>query len=284
MMVRRAEGKKIDGRFLAREKREQLRLALSRFPRQARLGIVYIGEHPVIENFIRYKQRFGEQIGVSTTVLHFSGTEGEEEIIASMKERAGEFDGMIVQLPVPDHYNVQNLLDAVPPEKDVDVLSQAGILAFQRGESDFFPPVVGAVRTVFESCSVSPHGENIVLLGYGKLVGKPMALWLEREGIPYTLLRSSHTEEERRKALRSASIIVSGVGSPGVVRAGYVKEGVILIDAGTSEEAGKLVGDIHPDVYPLSRCYTPVPGGIGPLTIAVLFENLLTAVQRKRGN
>jgi len=266
---------RIDGRALASQRAAFLRERIAERKRPPSLGIVYVGNDPVIDTFVRYKQRFGEKIGAQVQVHRFPVSVERQELIASIESLSKEHDGIIVQLPLPASLPPQEMLDAVPVDRDVDVLTQRGLEAFRAGTIDFFPPVAGAIHTVFRTMHETLRGKNIVVLGYGKLVGKPFVAYLEREHIPYTLIRAHHSEEERKHALRHADIVVSGVGIPHLIRSEDVREGVVLIDAGTSEAGKKIVGDVHPDAYHKARYYTPVPGGIGPLTIAVLFENLL---------
>ena len=267
--------------MLANEMRESLKKEFSLIPGEKILSLVYVGENPVIQNFIRYKKKFGDSLGIELRVHQLAEESSEKEILQNIENIISkkESSAIVVQLPLPSYIDKKKILDVIPEHMDIDVLGEDAKKSFKKGKLSFFPPVVGAILKVLESQKYSLQGKNICLLGYGKLVGEPMAIYLERENIPFTLLRQHHSQEEKEKALMNADMIISGIVKAHYIKASSLKDGVVLIDAGTSEEGGKLVGDIDPNTYGKALFYTPVPGGIGPLTIAILYENFLKAVK-----
>lgn len=188
-------------------------------------------------------------------------------------------DAVIVQLPVPDGVSQKEVCDAIPVEKDADVLSFAARKKFERGDADaLLPPVVGAIREIFLQNRINPKGKKAVVVGRGFLVGAPVATWLTQQGATVEVVTSK--TEDLPAALGNADIIVSGAGVPHLIRPDMLKQGVILIDAGTSESNGTLAGDTDPTCAAKCSLFTPVPGGVGPLAVACLFDNAVTLAER----
>lgn len=191
-------------------------------------------------------------------------------------------DAVVVQLPVRDEVECRALCDSIPLDIDADVLSTLAREAFERGDKHaILPPVVGAVREALLRAGVVPAGKRAVVVGQGFLVGAPVATWLRREGAEVVVV----TEEagSLRDALLQAEIVVLGAGSPGLVTPDMLPEGVVLIDAGTSESNGKIVGDADPACAAKCSIFTPVPGGIGPIAVACLFENVVALCLERKG-
>ncbi|OGG61675.1 hypothetical protein A3I46_03865 [Candidatus Kaiserbacteria bacterium RIFCSPLOWO2_02_FULL_54_13] len=193
---------------------------------------------------------------------------------------------VIVQLPVPVGVSQKEVCDAIPVEKDADVLSSAAREKFERGDADaLLPPVVGAVAEIFKTYAVEPRGKKAVVIGSGWLVGSPCAVWLKQQGAEVSILTSksenlSENSLPASRQLRGADIIISGAGSPHLIKPEMLKEGVVLIDAGTSESGGTLAGDADPACAGKCSLFTPVPGGVGPLAVACLFANAVTLAER----
>ena len=250
-----------------------------------RLGIVVVGGNPAVKSFIAQKRKAADGVGIDTRVYPFSAEITTNELRKRISEIVHEKrnSAVIIQLPLPGHINTQYILNSVPPEKDADVLSARAVGNFSVGKSPIMPPVAGAIKALFEEYGIDYKNKYIVILGAGNLVGKPTALWLLNEKATFSVIRSAtrHPEE----FLRQADIIISGIGKPGFITGNMVKDGVVLIDAGTSESEGpstglgikKLVGDADFDSVSAKCSYiTPVPGGVGPLTVTMLFKNLVT--------
>lgn len=196
-------------------------------------------------------------------------------------------DAVIVQLPLPADSDAKSILDAIPLEKDADVLSSAARALFEHGgfvNPHLLPPVVGAVQEILAYGKVEVAGERAVVVGEGFLVGAPVATWLRQQGAEVTVV--TDTTADFAAALRTADIIVSGAGSPGLITPEMLKDSVVLIDAGTSIDAAsasrRIVGDADPACAPKCALFTPVPGGVGPVAVAKLFENVVTLAERAR--
>ena len=186
------------------------------------------------------------------------------------------YDGIVIQLPLPvQKEDVQSLLDCIPEDKDIDVLTTSGKLHYKDGTSKMIPPVARAIFEILRTHNVNLPGKNIVVLGAGRLVGEPVSLMLERMKIPFSTVDINTAEEERNRLLGVADVIISGIGTPHFVKPNMIKNGVVLIDAGTSEQDGKLLGDIDPMCGEKASLFASVPGGVGPVTVVSLFWNLL---------
>ncbi|MDZ4226464.1 MAG: bifunctional 5,10-methylenetetrahydrofolate dehydrogenase/5,10-methenyltetrahydrofolate cyclohydrolase, partial [Patescibacteria group bacterium] len=179
-------------------------------------------------------------------------------------------DGIIVQLP---HPNADELIAKLPPEKDVDAVGLP-----PAGGALVHTPVAEAISEIFVRSGVAAAGKKAVVVGKGRLVGKPAAELLQSLGAHVTVLTQTSGSLEE---LQDADIVVLGAGSPGLIGPDMIKEGVVLIDAGTSEAGGKLVGDAQPGCAHVASVFTPVPGGVGPIAVAMIFKNLLTLARHK---
>lgn len=253
----------IDGRKIAQEIKEGLEKKVARLSFQPKLGIVYVGENKAIDQFLKIKKNFGESIGVEVNIYRYPVQISETELIAEIKKTADLNDGLIVQLPLPEDLLSDKVLAAVPIEKDVDALTK---------ESFFESPVLLTVRGIFSHFGISLRNRTVAVVGEGRLVGQPIVKWLREENIQPIILNKQNPDFSK---LAKADIIISGAGSPALIKKEMIKAGAILIDAGTSELDGKTAGDIDSGAYSKASLYTPVPGGLGPITVANLYENLL---------
>lgn len=193
--------------------------------------------------------------------------------VRSLGANTDDADAVIVQLPLSGGMNTKAILDAIPLEKDADVLSTAA-----REKGTLLPPVVAAIREIFMRHAVHPEGKNAVVVGQGWLVGEPAAAWLRKQGVHVAVLTS---ESKDFSALTNADIIVSGAGVPKLIQPDMLKQGVVLIDAATSESSGEIVGDADPVCAAKCSLFTPVPGGVGPIAVAKLFENAVSLAEQK---
>lgn len=271
----------IDGKKIAEEIKQELKKEVELIDEPIKLAIIQVGDNPASSKFVEKKEKFAEEIGVKAKVYKFP----EDISTSKLRKKIAEIVhpsadgrqrlGVIIQLPLPSHINTQYILDSVPLGKDVDVLSAKATGEFSAGKSNILPPVVGAVREILSLGDLVSKlvGKNVVVVGAGLLVGKPVATWLINEGATVTVL-DKNTRDIKPFTLM-ADIIISGAGSPGLIKPDMIKDGAVLIDAGTSEQSGKLVGDIDPACSDKASLFTSVPGGVGPITVAMVFKNLV---------
>ena len=202
-----------------------------------------------------------------------------------LEANCDDADAIIVQLPVPAGVNQKEICDTVPISKDADVLSSVSRAQFEMMDlrnPSLLPPVVGAVREIFIQNKINLKGKRTVVIGNGWLVGNPCAIWLKQQSAEVSVLTSK--SGNLPAALGKADIIISGAGSPHLIKPDMLKEGVVLIDAGTSESNGTIAGDADPSCADKCSIFTPVPGGIGPISVACLFENVVTLAEQKNSS
>lgn len=266
----------IDGRKIADGILDELKTQVLGNGKKIKLAAVMLGEHPGSLKFLELKQQAAEKIGLSYEIYKVpaDSTLGfvQEKIrnIASM----GETSGIIVELPLPGHLPVQQVLDAIPAEKDVDVLSAQSQGLYFADESDILPPSAEAVKIILEQHQVDIKGKAVAIFGYGLLVGKQVGRFLARNFATISVI-NEFTKDPTYYS-KQADIIISGVGKPKLITADMVKEGAIIIDFGYENVDGATRGDV--DFEPVSQkasLITPVPGGVGPIVIAAVLKNLL---------
>ena len=254
----------VDGKKIAEEIEKELTERVQREGSRT-LAIVQVGDNPVSSRYTKRKQAIGERIGVSVVLKKFPEDVPQFELMSAIEEIANDVDGIIVQLPLPDHLDEDLVLNTAPDKKDVDALSVAPY---------FIAPVAGVVREILERHNISIKDKCVTIIGYGKLVGKPVAKWCTEHGAKVSV--ADIDTKDLTSLTKGADIIVTGAGSPHLLKSDMITDGVVLIDAGTSESSGKLVGDIDPACAEKAALFTPVPGGVGPITVVMLFKNLLS--------
>lgn len=257
----------IDGKKMAAEIREELAENFSGRP--VVLAVVLVGEDPASIKFVERKKKFGEEIGVDVRVFEYAEDVTEEDLSAEVQKLADsdQVGGIIIQLPLPPHINNSRILNLVPANKDVDALT---------ADASVDSPVVEAIVEILDRGRVELNNKKIVVVGQGQLVGRPVAIRLAQDGFDVEV--ASSTTKDLKALILTADVVISGVGKPGLITPDMVKEGVVLVDAGTSEQSSKLIGDIDPACADKASLFTPVPGGVGPIVVAMLFKNLLRLV------
>ncbi len=268
-----SQAKEIDGKKIAEDILRDVGVVAKVM--QKRVCFIQFGDDVPSTQFIARKVRIAAQMGIQADVLHERTITTTDAALALVSDSVREdYDGIVVQLPLPYSIDADTVLNAIPPELDIDVLSAEGLRAFERGQTERMPPVAGAVDAIIRARAIELEGKAIVIVGKGKLVGAPIALLFDKLGISYTAIDIGTLEHEQHELFLAADIIISGIGVAGHIQPHMIKEGVVLIDAGTSEHAGVLVGDIDPSCHEKASLYTPVPGGVGPVTVAVLLRNI----------
>ncbi len=270
----------VDGRAIAQKIKDELREEILNEDVNPQMDIIIMGENTVTEFFVRAKQRFAKEIGVVFNKHTFPEKITTDELISFIKELGDTTNGIVVQLPLPKHIDTHLVLGAVPVEKDVDVLSENTFGHFITESTDFIPPVAGAVHEILEVHKVPVLGANVVIIGKGRLVGAPVRTLFEHEGAKITVLDSETSAEKFSSAVQEADIVVSGVGKPDLIKREHTSSGVVLIDAGTSNSKGSVVGDICADCTDVASLISKTPGGVGPVTVAILFRNLILGTYR----
>lgn len=267
----------IDGRGEAREILNEVKDKILRLKQKPVLAIFLVGNDPASFSFIKQKEKAGQEAGIEVKIYRFEENISTTELRKKINEitKAKTITGVIVQLPLPKHINYQYILDTIPQEKDADMLSKKSWGSFVTGKSDTLPPVVCAVDHLMEENEIDYEGKNVCIFGYGNLVGKPLTFWFAQKRATVTVVNefTKNPEEFSKKA----DIIISGVGKPGLIKADMVKEGTTVFDFGFAKIKDSISGDVDfENVKNKCSLITPVPGGMGPLTVAFLFKNLFS--------
>jgi methylenetetrahydrofolate dehydrogenase (NADP+)/methenyltetrahydrofolate cyclohydrolase len=265
----------VDGRGIRDAYLSVIEQGLDALPVRPGLSVVIVGEDPVIESFVRMKKKIADRLLVSWFERRLSAHASTEEVVEVIERDARDraIAGLIVQLPLPRSIDSAAVLRAIPAHKDVDMLSPDAIASFARGESPILPPVVGAMQLICKQYKVPLEGREALVVGHGRLVGAPAAIWLRHEGAHVTVI--DRQVADFRTLARSSAIIVLGAGQPGLLRPEDCEDGVVILDAGTSESEGVVRGDADPRCHEKSALLSPVPGGVGPLAVAMIFRNLV---------
>jgi len=241
------------------------------------LCVVQVGANEVSRKYIAEKQKAAEKLGIAFSLFEVEEAVTQEELERKVQELADDktCSGIVVQLPLPPHINTPNVLDRIPVEKDVDVLSTKSFELFKHRKLGILPPTVAAISRLLEASGISLGGKQIVIVGKGRLVGIPLAIWFLQKGI--TPVVADKSTLNIGEVTKTADILVSATGKAGLIKGDMVKEGAVVIDAGTSVEGGDTKGDVDfESVSKKASFITPVPGGVGPLTVACLLDNLVT--------
>jgi methylenetetrahydrofolate dehydrogenase (NADP+)/methenyltetrahydrofolate cyclohydrolase len=293
------DGKTVSEKVLLELTPEIAKINARFYPTKLRLDIVMVGDNPASRVFVNNKKRVGQSLGVEVKVHHFAKgkdwnktTQGDMstgKLLDALAELTGneKVHGIVVQLPLPPHINEQEILDAVPAEKDVDVLGYKAAGKFYTNNKEFLilpSTLAGILRLLREYGIEDFTGKNVVIVGAGKLVGKPAVTYFMRREASASAFNVRSKTLDKKRALRMADIIISGAGNPKLITGDMVKNGVIIIDAGMTKDPGtqKLVGDVDFETVVSKASYiTPVPGGVGPMTVAMIFYNLVELAKQR---
>lgn len=273
----------IDGKKLAQEIIEDLKKQRSLIPKKIRLAVVLIGDNPASLSFIKQKQKIAQELNIDFRLYQYPENIKTKELRRKIGAicRVTYNRGVIVQLPLPASINNQVVLNAILPLKDPDILSERNLGDFYANRLTTLPPVVGAIKFLLEKYQINPEGKNVLIIGRGQLVGKPVGLWFIHQRATVTIANSQ--TKNLANQLKAAEIIVSSAGIPGLIKGEMVQNQSVIFDAAVVSEIGKLKGDC--DLLSLKdkvSLITPVPGGLGPLTVAFLFKNLLEMVKQQK--
>lgn len=264
------------GKKLAEKILEKIQKEIKKSRLKLRLVVIQIGENKVSEVFIKQKEKTCQRLGIDFNLYKFPRkiklSPLKKEIKKTIKNKRNS--GIIIQLPLPKNIKEDEILNLIPWEKDVDVLGEESIGKYQQGTLPISAPIVCAVSRLLKEYKIKIKGKNVVLIGSGRLVGQPLTLWILRERGTLTIV--NEFTKNIYSITKKTDIIISGVGKQNLIKGNMVKKGVIVIDCGSSYKNGRLIGDIHfKSVSKKASYITPVPGGVGPLTVACLLENLV---------
>ena len=274
----------LDGKALAQKVKERVRQEAAGLPRRPGLAMVLVGEDPASHVYVRGKSRDCEQCGIYSETYDLPEKTTQTQLLALVEELNGreDIDGIIVELPLPAHLDERQVLEAVAPDKDVDCFHPFNAGKLFVGEKGFLPCTPAGIMELLEEYHIDPAGKRAVVVGRSNIVGKPVAMLLLKKDATVTICHSR--TEGLAEICRQADILVAAVGKRGVLTADMVKEGAVVMDVAMNrDEDGKLCGDLdHTATAEKAAYLSPVPGGVGPMTRAVLMENTLFAAKKRQ--
>lgn len=274
---------RIDGKAISMQIKDECREKVQAYKEKGieiQLAVIQVGNDPASSVYVGNKKKACEYIGIGSLAYELPEETTQEELldlIQSLNERK-DVNGILVQLPLPEHINEDLVIKAIDPKKDVDGFHPQSVGALSIGQPGFVSCTPAGIIELLERSGIEMDGKECVVIGRSNIVGKPMALLLLRKNGTVTICHS-HTKNLKEVAKR-ADILIAAVGKPRFITKEYVKEGAVVIDVGIHRnENNKLCGDVdYDDVEPVVSAITPVPGGVGPMTIAMLMHNCVESV------
>lgn len=284
--------KLIDGNLIAQEIHDNIAAAIRHMQRPPGLAFILVGDHPASKTYIKMKRKRCSEIGIRSFDKELPENISQEALISEINRLNlnPEVDGILVQLPLPPHIKAQKIIAAIDPDKDVDGFTPYNMGKTLLGEEDgFFPCTPLGICILLHHSGIEVNGKHVVIVGRSNIVGKPLAAMLmQKNARGNATVTVAHSQTPQLSQLcRSADILIAATGVPKLIHADMLRLGAVVIDVGIhriNESSGKtkIIGDVDFDsVAPLCQAITPVPGGVGPMTIAMLLSNTLLSYQRR---
>lgn len=274
----------IDGKVIAAQMRAEMKQIVDAYRKEGivpTLAVILVGDDSASQVYVRNKEKACHEIGIRSMIYRLRSNADEEELLGLVEELNEEdsVHGILVQLPLPKHINAQHILRAIDPKKDVDCFHPFNAGKMLEGSDGFLPCTPAGIIEMLHRSGIEIAGKHCVVLGRSNIVGKPMAILMLRENATVTICHS--VTKDLKEWTRQADILISAVGKAKMVTIDMVKPGAVVIDVGMNRDAmGKLCGDVDYDaVSGIAGAITPVPGGVGPMTITMLLQNCLKAVE-----
>lgn len=274
----------IDGKHISQEIKDELKqevATLKASGRECALAVIQVGNDPASSVYVRNKKKACEYIGIRSLSYELDENTSEDELLALIDKLNADpsVHGILCQLPLPKHMDEDKVINRISPEKDVDGFHPQNVGALVIGQQGFVSCTPAGIIQLLKRSNIQMEGKHCVVIGRSNIVGKPMALLMLRENATVTIC---HSRTRNLKELcKEADILIVAIGKPQFITADYVKEGAVVIDVGIHrDENNKLCGDVkYDEVEPVASAITPVPGGVGPMTIAMLMHNCVEAMK-----
>lgn len=269
----------IDGKAISRQVKDELRDRVKNEKIDATLAVIQVGNDPASTVYVGNKKKACEYTGIRSLSFELPEETPEEELLDLVRDlnKRDDVDGILVQLPLPKHMDEDKVIRTISPRKDVDGFHPQSVGALSIGQPGFVSCTPAGIIQLLKRSGVEIEGKECVIVGRSNIVGKPMALLMLRENATVTVCHSR--TRDLKEITKRADILIVAIGKPRFITKDYVKEGAVVVDVGIHRnENGKLCGDVDfDDVEPLASKITPVPGGVGPMTIAMLMNNCVEA-------
>lgn len=274
----------IDGKKISKEIKDELKEKVAALKSQGKtvsLAVIQVGEDPASSVYVNNKKKACEYIGIESLSFHLPEAITEAELLEKIEElnQDAKVNGILVQLPLPKHIDEDKVIKTIAPEKDVDGFHPQSVGALSIGQKGFVSCTPAGVIQLLKRSNIEIEGKECVVIGRSNIVGKPMALLLLRENGTVTITHSRTAN--LKEVTKRADILIVAIGKPKMIDSSYVKEGAVVIDVGIHrDENNKLCGDVdYDDVIDHVSAITPVPGGVGPMTIAMLMNNCVSSIE-----
>lgn len=277
----------IDGKAISAAVKERVKKGVGELNQQGitvGLAVIIVGEDPASKVYVANKKKACEALGIISEEYALPESTTEAELLSLIKELNAKksINGILCQLPLPRHLDEKLIINSILPEKDVDAFHPHNVGRIMIGDYDFVPCTPAGIMEMLKYENIQVEGKTCVVIGRSNIVGKPMGMLLLHKNGTVTICHSR--TKNLKEVCRSADILVAAVGKAGFVTPDMVKEGAVVIDVGMNRENGKLCGDVdYEAVKDKTSAITPVPGGVGPMTIAMLMQNTLTAAKKQNG-
>ena len=273
----------LDGKATAATIKDELRQIVSKLSKKPGLGTVLVGDDPGSHSYVGGKHKDCADVGINSIRVDFPGSAKEADVLAAIKDlnNSNECTGYIVQLPLPMAINANRILEAIDPKKDADGLHPLNLGKLVLGEPAPLPCTPRAILELLHRYKISTKGSEVLVMGRGITVGRPLALLLSRKGDDATVTITHTGTKELTLHTKRADIIVAAIGSAHFLTADMIKPGAVVLDVGITRTDAGLLGDVHPDVLNIASYVAPMPGGVGPMTRAMLLTNVVEMAQSK---
>jgi methylenetetrahydrofolate dehydrogenase (NADP+) / methenyltetrahydrofolate cyclohydrolase len=272
----------LDGKATATIIKEELRQIVSTLAKKPGLGTILVGDDPGSHSYVGGKHKDCAEVGINSIRIDLPNTASQSDVLAAIKDlnNSNECTGYIVQLPVPKGISANLLLESIDPAKDADGLHPLNLGKLVIGEKAPLPCTPRGILELLNRYSLSTSGKEVVVMGRGLTVGRPLALLLSQKGSDATVTITHTKTVDVISHTKRADIIVAAIGSAHFLTAEMIKPGAIVLDVGITRTEAGLLGDVHPDVAKIASAIAPMPGGVGPMTRAMLLSNVVEMAKR----
>ena len=270
----------LDGKLLSAKIKDEVKAGADEYHLTPILAVITIGDDEASKVYVENKRKACEYVGISMMHFDYASCVKEEVVIKKIKElnKDRTVSGIILQLPLPDGFNSNKIINYISPIKDVDGLTENSMGKLLIGEEGFIPCTPKGIIEILDYYKINLEGKHVVVVGRSILVGKPIALECLKRNATVTMCHSK--TKDLAHYTKEADILIVAVGKKHLIDKTMVKKGVVIIDVGITRIEKKLYGDVNPDAYELASYVTPVPGGVGPMTVAMLMKNTLIAYKK----
>lgn len=279
----------IDGKVISTQRKEQLKLKIDQLKKEnkriPKLTVILVGDNQASQVYVRNKERGCQYVGMLSEIIRLDASIQEEELIQVIDQlnKDDTIDGILVQLPLPSHIHEDKILDLIDPTKDVDGFHPSNVAKLLLGQDGLVPCTPQGMMVLLDEIGYDLTGKEVVVVGRSNIVGKPVSLLCLQRNATVTIAHSR--TKDLQKVCQRADVLIAAIGKAKFFTKEYVKDGAVVLDVGINrDENNKLCGDVdYNDVKDIASYITPVPGGVGPMTIAMLLENTLHAYEKREG-